>query len=514
MLNTLSVIPLPRKIAAAGGVFHINSKMQISADETALPEAQFLADALREAAGAAPAALVDAPGAAIRLRLDPGLAALGGEGYSLSVTPQGIRIEAAARAGLFYATQTLRQMAGGDGTIFCAEIEDSPRFAWRGAMLDVSRHFLPKAFVLKFIDLLALHKMNTLQLHLTDDQGWRIEIKKYPKLTGIGSVRDRTLVGRALKDPADPEFDPSIEKFDGVPYGGFYTQDDAREIVAYAAARHVTVVPEIEMPGHAQAAIAAYPELGCTGESVEVSPRWGIHEALYKPDEPTFEFLRDVLREIMDIFPSPYVHVGGDEAVKTQWRASEECQAVKRALGLSTEDELQAYFIGRMDEFLMQQGRTLVGWDEILEGGLSPGAVVMSWRGEEGGTQAAAEGHDVVMAPERFTYFNHYQADARSAEPMAFRELLTLPMVYGYDPVPVAIAPERRHHVLGTQCQFWTEYMPTTAQVEYQAFPRLSAFAEVAWTDPSRKDYADFLTRLPALLACLDTLGVNYRPLT
>ena len=249
-------------------------------------------------------------------------------------------------------------------------------------------------------------------------------------------------------------------------------------------------------------------------KSVEVSPRWGIHECLYKPDEPTFDFLRDVLTEIMDIFPSPYVHVGGDEAVKTQWRGSEDCQAIKRALGLTTEDELQAYFIGCMDEFLMQQGRILVGWDEILEGGLSLGAVVMSWRGEEGGIQAAAAGHDVIMAPERFTYLNHYQADARSTEPLAFRELLLLPTVYGYDPVPSALAPEDRPHILGTQCQFWTEYMPTTAQVEYQAFPRLSAFAEVAWTQPARKNYADFLLRLPAMLAYLDALGVRYRPLT
>ena len=514
MINTLSIIPLPQKVDVIGGVFQINSKMQISADRAALPEAHFLADALREALSAALEVLQDAPGAAVRLRLDTDLTALGLEGYTLSVTPEGIVMEAAARAGLFYGVQTLRQMIGRNGTVPCVEIEDAPRFAWRGAMLDVSRHFLPKAFVLKFLDLLALHKMNTLQLHLTDDQGWRIEIKKYPKLTEIGSVRERTLIGRALKDPTDPEFDPSAEEFDGVPYGGFYTQDDAREIVAYATARHIAVVPEIEMPGHAQSAIAAYPVFGCTGRPVEVSPRWGIHEALYKPDEPTLAFLRDVLTEIMDIFPSPYIHVGGDEAVKTQWRRSEECQTIMRALSLTTEDELQAYFIRRMDEFLTQQGRTLVGWDEILEGGLSPGAVVMSWRGEEGGIEAAAAGHDVVMAPQQFTYFNFYQADARSAEPVAFRELLTLPTVYGYDPVPAAIPPEQASQVLGTQCQLWTEYMPTAAQVEYQAFPRLTAFAEVAWTQPARKDYADFLLRLPAMLAYLDTLGVHYRPLT
>lgn len=514
MRKTLSIIPLPQQMTVSGGVFSLSAEMQISTDPAALPEAQLLAEMLREAVGITLKIGGDVPVAAITLRIDPDLTALGSEGYKLSATPERITIEAAARAGLFYGIQTLRQMVEAGGTVPCAEMTDAPRFAWRGAMLDVSRHFLPKAFVLKFIDLLALHKMNTLQLHLTDDQGWRIEIRKYPRLTEIGAVRDRTLVGRALKNPADPEFDPGAQEFDGVPYGGFYTRDDAREIVAYAAVRHVTVVPEIEMPGHAQSAIAAYPEFGCTGLTVEVSPRWGIHEYLFKPDEPTIAFLRDVLCEVMDVFPSRYVHIGGDEAVKTQWQNSSECQDIKRALGLMTEAELQGYFIGRMDEFLMQQGRILVGWDEILEGGLSPGATVMSWRGEEGGIEAAAEGHDVVMAPHTFTYFDYYQADARSAEPLAFPELLTLPTVYGYDPVPTALPTDQAHHVLGTQCQFWTEYMPTTAQVEYQAFPRLSAFAEVAWTDPARKDYADFLTRLPALLARLDALGVNYRSLT
>ena len=514
MLNTLSIIPLPQLITVTGGVFQVRADIQIGADEAALPEAQFLADILREAVGFAPSIGADLPGGSVQMRLDPMLDTLGPEGYRVSVTPERIEIKAAARAGLFYGVQTLRQMVGGDGTVPCAEIKDTPRFGWRGAMLDVSRHFLPKAFVLKFIDLLALHKMNTLQLHLTDDQGWRIEIRKYPRLTEIGAVRNETLVGRALLDPVDPKFDPATQTFDGVPYGGFYTQEDVREIVAYAAARHITVVPEIEMPGHAQSAIAAYPEFGCTATPVEVSPRWGIHECLYKPDEPTFAFLQDVLLEVMELFPSPYVHIGGDEAVKTQWRESRECLEIKRTRGLTTDEELQAYFIGRMDEFIGQQGRTLIGWDEILEGGLSPNAVVMSWRGEEGGIAAASEGHDVVMAPDKFTYFNFYQADARGTEPLAFPQLLTLPTVYGYDPVPAALPPDAAHHVLGTQCQFWTEYMPTTAQVEYQAFPRLSAFAEVAWTDTSRKDYAGFLERLPALLSRLDTLGVSYRPLS
>jgi len=512
MINTLSVIPLPQKITVTGGVFRFTDAMQISADSSALPESGVLADLLCTELGLTLEVCGHAPSAAIQLHLDPE-SALSPEEYRLSVTAERVTIDAAGRAGLFYGIQTLRQMLGTGGTLPCAEIEDRPRFRWRGAMLDTSRHFLPKAFVLKFIDLLALHKLNTLQLHLTDDQGWRIEIKKYPKLTEIGAVRDRTLVGRALADPADAGFDPKAQQFDGVSCGGFYTQEDAREMVAYAAARHVTLVPEIEMPGHAQAAIAAYPELGCTDRPVEVSPRWGIHEYLYKPTEETFEFLSDVLTEVMAIFPSPFIHVGGDEAVKNQWKKSAEVQEIMRHLGVRDEEHMQSYFIGRMDKFITEKGRTLVGWDEILEGGLSPGAVVMSWRGEEGGIAAAGEGHDIVMAPHKFTYFDYYQTDAQAGEPLAFPELLTLPTVYNYEPVPAALTPEQAHHVLGTQCQLWSEYMPTTAQVEYQAFPRLSALAEVAWTDRASKDYAGFLERLPHLLTRLDKLQVNYRRL-
>ena len=516
----LSLIPLPQKVVLTGGVFALTAGMPIVCDRAALPEAQALSELLRPLIGAALSVSIDPPQtapqeAAITLTLCPEMSeALCSEGYTLSVTAQGVTAQAAGRAGLFYAAQTLAQLAGGaENSLPCMEIEDTPRLAWRGAMLDVSRHFLPKEFVLKFVDLLARHKMNVLQLHLTDDQGWRLEIKKYPKLTEIGGTRRETLVGRALRNPSDPGFDPASQEFDGVPHGGWYTQDDAREMVAYAAARHVTLVPEIEMPGHAQAAIAAYPGLGCTDAPQEVSPTWGIHDALFKPAEPTFEFLQDVLAEVMDIFPSPYIHIGGDEAVKTQWRESAECQEIRRGLGLPDDSALQSYFIGRIEEFLTEAGRTLVGWDEILEGGLSPGAVVMSWRGEAGGIAAAQRQHKVVMAPEQFTYLNFYQADARSTEPLAFPELLTLPMVYAYDPVPAEMTPEQERFVLGAQCQLWTEYMPDFRQVEYMAFPRLPAFAEAVWTDQSRRDFADFNTRLPAHLARLDTLDVNYRAL-
>ena len=525
----LPLLPLPQKVVVTGGVFALSAATPIVCDEAALPEAQALSALLRPLVGAALAVHTDPQAPAITLTLCPEKEdALGPEGYTLSVTAQGVSAQAAGRAGLFYAAQTLAQLAGGSaGRLPCAEIEDRPRFAWRGAMLDVSRHFLPKEFVLKFIDLLARHKMNVLQLHLTDDQGWRLEIRKYPKLTEIGGTRRETLIGRALMNPSDPGFDPASQRFDGVPHGGWYTQDDAREMVAYAAARHVTLVPEIEMPGHAQAAAAAYPFLGCTDAPQEVSGTWGIHAALFKPAEPTFEFLQDVLTEVMDIFPSPYIHVGGDEAVKTQWRESAECQTIRRELGLPDEAALQAYFVRRMDKFLAESGRTLVGWDEILEGGaleggareggaleggLSPDAVVMSWRGEGGGVAAAAQHHRVVMAPEHFTYLNFYQADARREEPLAFHALLTLPTVYNYDPVPAALPPGDERFVLGTQCQLWTEYMPDSRAVEYMAFPRLSAFAEAAWTEKTRKDFADFKERLPAHLARLDALDVQYRP--
>ncbi len=515
-MTTLPIIPLPQKAVLTGGTFALNAHTRIVADEEARPEGQYLADALRRSVESIvpphAASPRDTPG--IALRIDAGCRTLGREGYFLTVASGGVTILAAARPGLFYGIQTLLQLipASGECRLPCVEIEDRPRFAWRGAMLDVARHFLPLASVLKFIDLLALHKMNVLHLHLTDDQGWRIEIKKYPRLTSVGSVREETLVGRALANPADDGFDPHSQRFDGVPHSGFYTQEQAREIVAYAAARHVTVVPEIEMPGHAQAAIAAYPELGCGDTPPDVSPRWGIHDALYKPDEATFAFLRDVLTEVMDIFPSPHIHVGGDEAVKTRWRRSPECQARMRELGLRDEEAMQAYFIGRMDEFLSGQGRTLVGWDEILEGGLSPGAVVMSWRGEEGGVEAARQGHDVVMAPNQFTYLDYYQSDGRDAEPPAFPELLTLATVYGYEPIPADLCPDCARHVLGAQGQLWSEYMPRYAQVEYQAFPRLTALAEVTWSRREDRDYGSFLERLGRHLARLDALRVNYRP--
>ncbi len=450
---------------------------------------------------------------ALVFQLDAALSNLGAEGYALSATPRRVVVRALQPAGLFYGAQTLRQLLppeifgsapvpGMEWSLPCVEISDFPRFGWRGAMLDCVRHFMPKEFVLRFIDLLALHKLNTFHWHLSDDQGWRLEIKAYPRLTEVGAWRKETLVGH-LGDERDMVFD-------GVPHGGFYTHDDVREIVAYAQARHVTIVPEIEMPGHAQAAIAAYPELGNTGDPVAVRPYWGISETIYNVAESTFNFLQTVLDEVLSLFPGPFIHVGGDEAPKVQWRASPAAQARMRELGLRDEDALQSYFIRRMDAFLTSRGRRLIGWDEILEGGLAENAAVMSWRGVAGGVAAATAGHDVVMAPNTHTYFDYYQSEDRSREPLAIGGYVPLETVYAFDPFCPGLDATAARHILGAQAQLWTEYVPTPEHAETMLFPRLCALAEVAWTHPSRKNYAGFLTRLRRHLCRLDGLGVNY----
>ncbi len=334
----------------------------------------------------------------------------------------------------------------------CGTIEDRPRFGWRGMMLDCSRHFMPIEFIYQWIDLLAIHKMNVFHWHLTDDQGWRIEIKKYPKLTEIGAWRKETLIGHALSKQQ--------HRYDGTPHGGFYTQDQIRSVVKYAAARNVTVVPEIEMPGHSQAAIAAYRHLGNTAQPIDVWTSWGVNANILNVEESTIRFFQDVLTEVMELFPSPFIHIGGDEALKDQWKASPRAQARMAELGLKNEHELQSWFIRRMDEFLASRGRTLVGWDEILEGGLAPGAMVMSWRGEEGGIAAADAGHDVVMSPQQRVYFDHYQSENKDEEPLAIGGFTPIEHVYQYEPVPAAMDEKAAAHVQGAQAQLWTEYVP------------------------------------------------------
>lgn len=449
----------------------------------------------------------DAPSNTITLRLSRD-ASHPAEGYRLNVTSDVVTVEAKTPAGLFYGLQTLTQLLSGGHSsgwsVPVVQIVDTPRFAYRGMHLDVGRHFFPVAFVKKYIDLLAMYKMNKFHWHLTDDQGWRIEIKKYPKLTEIGAYRKETVVGKNFE-----RFDrPYVG--DGQPHGGFYTQDEVREVVAYARARYIDVIPEIEMPGHATAALAAYPELACTDGPFNVPTTWGIFEDVFCPKEETFQFLEDVLTEVIALFPSQYIHIGGDEVLKVRWKESELAQEVITREGLADEDELQSYFIKRIESFLQAQGRRLIGWDEILEGGLAPDATVMSWRGMEGGIEAARQGHDVIMTPTSHTYFDYYQGDPVQ-EPLAIRGLTPLEKVYGFEPVPETLSAEDAAHILGAQGNVWTEYMATTDHVEYMVFPRMLALAEVVWSPQELRNWEDFVQRLPAQLQHLDTLGVNYR---
>ncbi len=512
-----SIIPRPQNIAYQHGVFVLNARTTIVADENTIAAAEQLRSLLKPATGLPLDITTERKKSrhTIMLQLDEQADTLGAEGYSLEVTPRSVIIRAAKPAGLFYACQTLRQLlpiqiyreAPVDDIrweIPCVRIEDYPRFAWRGAMLDSARYFMPKEFVKKFIDLLAMHKMNSFHWHLTDDQGWRIEIKTYPQLTEIGAWRKESIVGHYRDKP---------RKYDGKRHGGFYSQDDIREIVAYARARHVNVVPEIEMPGHAQAAIAAYPELGNTQEKLNVSTVWGVHSNIYNANEETILFLQDVLTEVLELFPGEFIHIGGDEARKDQWQAGPAVQARIRELNLKDEHELQSYFIKRMDAFLTSKGRRLIGWDEILQGGLAPNATVMSWRGEKGGIVAAKAGHDVVMAPTAYTYFDYYQSRDPN-EPLAIGGYLPLPNVYNYNPIPKELSVEQARHILGAQGQLWTEYIPHPKKAEYMAFPRLTALAEVTWTQDNHKDYDDFTERLKTHLKRLDALDVNYRPLS
>ncbi|HFE53286.1 MAG TPA: beta-N-acetylhexosaminidase, partial [Bacteroidetes bacterium] len=425
---------------------------------------------------------------------------LGEEGYRLEIRRNRIEIQAAGPAGLFYGVQTLFQLMpaqflGNSGSlpwpvkVPCVKIQDRPRYGWRGLMLDVSRHFFPKEFIKQQIDLLAFHKMNRLHLHLTDDQGWRIEIKKYPRLTEISSWR---------------------REGDGHIVGGYYTQDDLRELVKYAEDRFVTIVPEIEMPGHCVAALAAYPELSCTGGPFRVAIEWGIHPDVYcAGNDQTFEFLEDVLTEVMDIFPSPYIHVGGDEVPKDRWQHCPKCQARIKAEGLKDEAELQSYFIRRIEKFLNAHGRRLIGWDEILEGGLAPNAVVMSWRGTKGGIAAAQADHDVVMSPTTYCYFDYYQGNPLT-EPLAIGGNLPIEKVYQFDPTPAELPPDKTKHILGGQANLWTEYVPTPEQAEYMIYPRLAAMSEDLWSPKEQHSWDSFTARLQRQLQRYEALGLNY----
>jgi hexosaminidase len=438
------------------------------------------------------------------------------ESYSLLSSETSIVISARQARGVFYGVQSFRQLlpaafeadsytvvpTGTRWVIPAVEIIDKPRFAYRGMHLDVGRHFMPVEFVKKYIDLLAIHKMNTFHWHLTEDQGWRIQIDAYPLLTEIGGFRDSTLIGNY-----------GSGRYDDIRYGGFYTKAEIRDVVDYASKRFIIVIPEIELPGHASAALAAYPQFGCTDLDLKykVQSTWGIFPEIFCPKEETFEFLTTVFDEVMELFPGPFIHVGGDEAMKDHWKVSQIAQDVMKREGLENEEELQSYFIHRIDDHLTNAGRRLLGWDEILEGGLAPNATVMSWRGEEGGIAAARLGHDAVMSPTGFAYFDYYQSNVRENEPIAIGGYLPLDKVYGYEPIPAELEQSLHHHILGAQGNVWTEYMKTPEKVEYMAFPRVSAMAEVGWSSKENRNYESFVYRLSYLLKRLDWMGINYR---
>ncbi|MFE1926086.1 beta-N-acetylhexosaminidase [Streptomyces asoensis] len=523
MISETDLVPAPRVVEGpARGAFLLDEDTVLWAAAGTQATERWLRGTLGAALG-----LPLRPGPqdarrSVRLRLDD---AFGAEAYRLSVLPdQGVEIRGGGPAGVFWGAQTLRQLLGADAfrrapvrpgagrAVPYGVVEDGPRFRWRGLMLDVARHFMPKDGVLRYLDLMAAHKLNVFHFHLTDDQGWRIEIRRHPRLTEVGSWRARTKFGHR----ASPLWE---EK----PHGGFYTQDDIREIVAYASERHITVVPEIDVPGHSQAAIAAYPELGNTdlgtvsGEhtaALSVWDTWGISPHVLAPTDNTLRFYEGVLEEVLELFPSEFVHLGGDECPKDQWRRSPAAQARIAELGLADEDGLQSWFIGHFDRWLTARGRRLIGWDEILEGGLAEGAAVSSWRGYAGGIAAARAGHDVVMCPEQHVYLDHRQHGGAD-EPVPIGFVRTLEDVYRFEPVPAELTHREARRVLGTQANLWTEVMEDHTRVDYQAFPRLAAFAEVAWSAlpaPRERDFAGFERRMRSHYGRLDALGVGYRP--
>ena len=493
----VQVVPLPASVVPGNGRFRLDDAVRLLApDERAAPVARYLEELLARTRGIRlDASGSGEPGGAIRLLLEPGTGK-SPEGYRLEVGEDGVDLRAADPRGLFYGAVTLWQLAtahgaeSGPAEIMAVRIEDAPRFAWRGLMLDSARHYQAPAFIRQLIDWMALHKLNVLHWHLTDDQGWRLEIRKYPELTRTGAWRRPA--GAGASDV----------------YGGFYTQDEVREIVAFAASRQVTIVPEIEMPGHAQAAIASYPQLG-TGGRPSVSPDWGVHDWLFNVDESTLAFLEDVLAEVIELFPGEFIHVGGDEAVKDRWRASPQVQARIRKLGLADEAALQGWFVARIGRFLESRGRRLIGWDEILEGGVPTRAAVMSWRGTAGGIAAAQAGHDVVMAPSPVLYLDHWQGDP-AREPPGRPGIVTLEDVYAFEPVPRDLASGERRRILGAQVNAWTEHMRLPERVEHQAFPRAAALAEATWSPAASRDWASFQARLGAQFARYRRLGIRY----
>ena len=506
------VIPMPERIDIQKGEGFVISKstkiLYTAGNEKMKRNAAFLTDYLKENTGILlKSKAAKSGGKAILLKT--GLVSKNSEAYEIEVSAKGIVIIGASEAGVFYGIQTLRKSIPVAQTkkvkMPAVKISDAPAFAYRGMMLDVSRHFCTVDSVKRWIDMLALHNVNTFHWHLTEDQGWRIVIKKYPRLTEIGSKRTETVIGR------------NTGKYDGKPHGGFYTQAEAREIVAYAAERYINVIPEIDMPGHMLGALASYPELGCTGGPYQVWRQWGVSDdVLCMGNDKTFEFITDVLNEIMDIFPSKYIHIGGDECPKTNWKKCEKCQARIASLGLkadehhSAEERLQSYFISYAEKVVNKKGRRMIGWDEILEGGLAPDATVMSWRGMSGGIAAAKMDHDVIMTPNSHLYFDHYQTKETKTEPLAIGGNSPVEKVYNFDPIPSELNAAQRSRIVGVQANLWTEYVPNFRHAEYMVLPRMAALCEVQWSLAYKKDYENFLKRLPTLVEVYKLYNYNY----
>ncbi len=518
--SQMTVIPVPAHIQEKEGEFRLLPGFRILVDggsKELLAIGEYLALKLKASSGIEVPVFSSPKGEkgenALRMTLNGAEKSLGKEGYVLEISRNGITLQAAAPAGLFYGVQTLIQLlppeedpASGSKeqerlALPCMNIRDLPRYPYRGMHLDVCRHFFPKDFIKKYIDLLAMYKFNTFHWHLTEDQGWRIEISKYPRLAEYASRRRETIIGNDKKN---------AQEFDGTPYGGFYSREDIREIVDYAKKRYIKIIPEIEMPGHSLAALSAYPELSCTGGPFEVATKWGVFKDVYcAGNDRVFEFLENVLTEVIDVFPGTYIHIGGDECPKDRWEKCSKCQARMKKEGLKDEHELQSYFIRRIEKFLLSKGRKLIGWDEILEGGLAPEATVMSWRGTKGGIKAAQQHHDVIMTPVSYCYFDFYQAD-RKTEPLANGGYIPLEKVYSYEPTPSELTPQEAKHILGAQGNVWTEYISTPEHAEYMSVLRMCALSEVVWSPAESRNWENFQKRLESHFKRLDAMKVNY----
>ena len=523
-----NIVPKPAELKIGNGKFTFKDKTTMIFPETLVNEAQFMIESFRKLSGQRVSfTRIAGTKADIFLHLDNSIT--NREGYRLEISRHKIKITGKTPAGVFYGIQSLLQLVEppingesfGDMIIPAVTIKDAPRYGYRGMHLDVARHFFDTEFIKRYIDLMAMHKMNTFHWHLTEDQGWRIEIKKYPRLTEIGAYRNGTIIGHY---PGEGN--------DNVEYGGFYTQDDIKEVLAYAAKRHVTVIPEIELPGHSQAAIASYPYLSCypeertevpngmisekskeqqqAGEPKIVQESWGVYNDVYcAGKEETFEFLENVLDEVTELFPSQYIHIGGDECPKENWKRCPNCQERIKKEGLEGEHGLQSYFVQRIEKYLNGKGKQIIGWDEILEGGIAPNATVMSWRGTKGGIEAAQQGHDVIMTPTSYCYFDYYQSKDTQNEPLAIGGYLPVEQVYSFEPAE-GLNSDKEKHVLGAQGNVWTEYMATTGSVEYMVLPRMAAMSEVVWTAKDQRDFEDFAKRMVQFKNLYEAKGYNY----